>query len=1087
MRRGFPYARGASQGRCVETADWDVLQDVLRREATMVMRLTSFTLIWHKGALSRILGVISLVLGAIWQGNTVVIAQLSSGGQVPQPLYYTGLALLHEGEFRDALQAFDSCYRSAMKFGTRRFMDSVCYLAMMGECYYHMGQLDKAYESYSAAVELALSYPTWMNQVILPPSGASPLSTANQVIPWGQRTRTNPLGQVPSTGLYTYAQMIVDPSLIERGAIVPQEARAINVVEIIRCTALALRRRIELLGPLSLADPLSKPASGVFSAQYTQPNHWSQCWGDLLAGLAAISEGRIDAAIPLLTRSTMVGGQFEHQLSGIALIELGKLALARADYGAALNFFQEASYDAFYYGDALMLEEALRWAAVAHLVSRSQTMYPVLPAALNWAKSKRLPLVQASLDVSLAEQALATGNLGMASTALEDAQGIISRRQMSSGRLAARLAFLRAVSLLQSGATAQGESALQAALPAMRGTSLWLFQISRLSRVYTSGQVSLRGPITPRAAHDLYGLLLRDPTNLDWAVDPMECLAVISTPHVPLYEQWFAIAWARRQWEDALEIADRARRHRFQSALPMGGRLDALRRLLEGPEALLDNQARLEKQNLLNRYPQFAELSKQSQQLRQELLTGNLIPQTEEQQVALQKKWEAWSAIVAKQEALLRAMAVDRNAVGVPFPPVLPGKEIRQRLPQGTILWTFFAAGNEVYVFYVGSDQYDVWQLRGGQVAAQKLLMQFLTQLGFQDGNREFTVKELSETGWQTAGANLLNFLVAGSKADLGADFDRLIVVPDGVLWYLPFEALTIKADDNQHLPLVAKHRLHYAISSSMAVIDTPRALPPQPRTLIFQGRLNPQEDSAAQQQRTAKLLEVVPGAVVVGASANSPPGHMAAGLFDQMLVFEDLGDCSRPLSITPLPLQKASTTLGEWLQLPMGRPNFVVLPGFHMATESALRKSDISLGGQEVFLAAAALQASGTQTILLGRWRTGGESLTTLLREFLQEWPEKSADESLQRAMLLVMTEPLDASHEPRVQKRSGDPPAKKGHPLFWANLLLIDSGQARSFKAPGDAAGVGNPQPPGEQQPEEKGKEDQPEPRGEDKPERN
>lgn len=1055
----------------------------------MSMRLAKLAFNRPTGVPLRSAVVIALLAAGCWQWPTSVVAQLSSGGQVPQPLYYTGLALLHEGEFRDALQAFDSCYRSAMKFGTRRFMDSVCYLAMMGECYYHMGQLDKAYESYSAAVELALSYPTWMNQVILPPTGATPLSTANRAIPWGQRSRANPLGQVPSTGLYTYAQIIVDPSLIERGAIVPQEARAINVLEIMKCTALALRRRIELLGPLSLADPLSKPASGVFSAQYTQPNHWSQCWGDLLAGLAAMSEGRIDAAIPLLTRSTTVGGQFEHQLSGIALIELGKLALARADYGAALSFFQEASYDAYYYGDALMLEEALRWAAVAHLVSRSQTVYPVLPAALSWVKSKRLPLVQASLDVSLAEQALATGNLAVASTALDDAQGIISRRQMSSGRLAARLSFLRAALLLQSGATAQGESALHAALPAMRSTSLWLFQISRLSRIYTSGQVSLRGPITPRTAHELYALLLRDPTNLDWAVDPMECLAVLSTPHIPLYEQWFAIAWGRRQWEDALEIADRARRHRFQSMLPLGGRLDALRRLLEGPEALLDNQARLEKQNLLARYPQFAELSKQSQQLRQELLTGNLIPQTEEQQVALQKKWEAWNAVVAKQEGLLRAMAVDRNAVGVPFPPVLPGKEIRQRLPQGTVLWSFFAAGNDVYVFYVASDQYDVWQLRGGQVAAQKLVMQFLTQLGFQDGNREFTVKELLEAGWESAGANLLNFLVAGSKADLTADFDRLVIVPDGVLWYLPFEALTIKAD-NQHLPLVAKHRLYYAISSSMAVAEASRALPPQPRTLIFQGRLNPQEDPAAQQQRTSKLLEVVPGAVVLGPSANSPPAHMLAGLFDQLLVLEDLGDCSRPLSVTPLPLQKVSSTVGEWLQLPLGRPHLVVLPGFHMATESGLRKSDISLGGQEIFLAATALQASGAHTMLLGRWRTGGESLTTLLREFLQEWPERSADESLRRAMLLVMTEPLDPSHEPRVQKRSGDPEAKKGHPLFWANLLLIDSGQGQPTKAPGEAPAVGNPQPAEEQGPEPKDQKenaDHAKPKEEAKPELN
>jgi tetratricopeptide (TPR) repeat protein len=1004
---------------------------------------------------------------ALWLGCffcKLGLAQLSSGGQVPQPLYYSGLELMHEGEFRDALQMFDTCYRSAMKFGTRRFMDSVCYLAMMGECYYQMGQLDRAFESYSAALEIALSYPTWLQQVILPPTGASPLSSANRPIPWGQRTRTNPVGQVPSTGLYTYSQIIVDPSLLERGAIVPQEARAINVVEIIRCTALALRRRIELLGPLSLADPLSKPASSVFSVQYTQPNHWSQCWGDLLAGLSAVSEGRLDAAIPLLTRSTTVAGRFEHQLSGIALIELGKLALARGDYGAAINFFQEASYDAFYYGDGLMLEEALRLAAVAHLVGRSQTVYPVLPAALAWAKTKRIPFIQASLDLSLAEQALATNNLAMASTALDDAQSIVSRRQMSTGRLATRLAFLRAASLLQSGATAQGQAALNAALPAMRSTSLWLFQISRLSQVYASGQIGLRGPITPRTAHELYQLLLRDPTNLDWAIDPLECLAVISTPHPTLYDQWFAIAWQRKQWEDALEIADRARRHRFQSALPLGGRLDALRRLLEAPEVLLDNQARQERQNLLARYPQFAELSKQSRQLRQELLTTSLVPKNNEEQVALQKKWDAWMEIIRKQESLLRAMAVDRTAVGVPFPPVIPTKQIRQQLPPGAVLWTFFAAGNDVFVFYVTNDQYDTWQLRGGQVAVQKLLSQYLTQLGFLDGNREFTVKDVAETGWQSAGANLLNFLVAGSKADLAADFDQLIIVPDGFLWYLPFETLCVKAD-NGYFPLVAKHKIYYAISSSSAVMGGPITLPPQPRTLVFQGRLNPQEEPAAGQQRVAAILESLPGALVLGASPSAPPGHLVASLFDQLVVLEDLGDCARPFNITPLPLAKGNTELGDWLELPYGRPLMVALPGLHMATESALRKNDISLGGQEVFLAAASLQAVGSQTLLLGRWRTGGQSLNTLLKEFFQEWPGKSASESLQRAMLLVMTEPLDPRREPRVQVRPNDLPTKTAHPLFWANLLLVDGGQGRSTAVEPAAPGGNNPPAPAQE----------------------
>ena len=968
--------------------------------------------------------------------------QLSSGGQTPPPMYFNGMAFLNEGDYGDALQIFDSCYRSAMRFGTRRFMDSVCYLAMMGECYYHMGQYDKAYENYSAAVELALSYPTWMQQVTLPPTGPTPLSSAtNRPIPWGQRTRNTRLSQLPSTGLYTYAQIIVDPKLQEQGAIVPQEARSINVAEVVRCTALALRRRQELLGPLSLADPMSRPTSSVFSAQYTLPNHWSQCWGDLLAGLSAIGDGRVNTDIPLLTRATTAAGQFEHQMSAIALIELGKLALARADYAAARTFFYEASCDAFYYGDAPLLEEAFRLMAMAHLVSRSQEVDPTLVQALAWAKSKRLSQLQASLDLSIAEQALATGNIAAATTALDDAQSVISRRQMANGRLGVKLAYLRAAALLRSGATAQGESALTSILPLVQRCSLWVFQLNRLSRVYGSGQISLRGPITPRTAHELYSLVLRDPTNLDWATDPMECLAATTSPHFPLFEQWFAIAWQRKQWEDAIEIADRARRHRFQAALPWGGRLDALRRLLESPEILLDNQARLERKNLLARFPQYATLSQRSQQIREELKNTSLIPQNPDEQQALQKRWETWLEVTRQQESLLRAMLVDREAVGVPFPPVVKLKEIQNRLADGTILWSFFVSGNNVFVFFVGKDRYDTWQVRGGLLALQRQVAQLLLSLGLQDANREFSLKDLTDTAWQQTAVNMLNDLVAGSNADLGADFAELIIVPDGVLWYLPFEALHLKVN-GEVLPLIAKHRIRYAVTSSLSVPLQPSAGIPQPRNLLFLGKLNPQEDPAILEKRAQHILQSVPGTVILSANESSAPPIFLGKLFDQMIVLDDLQNTYTPFAWAPLATGRGSGTLSDWLTLPYQAPQLVILPGYHTASENALRKGEGTLGGHEIPLALTAFQALGTRTLIVSRWRTGGGTMASILKEFLQEWPQTSAAAAFQRSLLLASSEPLDPNDEPRVQKKTPEKQFAKSHPFLWANMFLIDPG---------------------------------------------
>ncbi len=1005
-------------------------------------------------------------------------AQLSSGGQVPPPMYFDAMTFLNEGDYAEALRIFDSCYRSAMRFGTRRFMDSVCYLAMMGECYYHMGQYDKAYENYTAAVELALSYPTWLQQVTLPPTGPTPLSSAvNRPVPWGQRTRNTALAQLPSTGLYTYAQIIVDPKLQEQGAIVPQEARSINVAEVIRCTALALRRRQELLGPLCLADPLSRAAAGVFSAQYTLPNHWSQCWGDLLGGISAVADGRTNTAIPLLTRATTASGKFEHQLSAVALIELSKLALARADYTAARTFLLEASCDAFYYGDASLLEEAFRLLSVAHLVSRSQEVDPTVLQALAWAKTKRLSQLQASLDLMVAEQALAAGNVAAAITALDDAHSVISRRQMANGRLGVKLAYLRAAALLRSDAVGQGETALNALLPSIHRCSLWLFQLNRLSRVYGSGQISLRGPITPRTAHELYSLVLRDPTNLDWATDPMECLAVMTAPHLPLYEQWFAIAWQRKQWEDAIEIADRARRHRFQSSLPWGGRLDALRRLLESPENVLDNQARLERKNLLARFPQYAALSQRSQQLQNELISASPIPQNADEQQALQKRWETLTDVIRQQESILRSMLVDREAIGVPFPPVVKLKEIQNRLPEGTVLWSFFASGNNLFVFFIAKDRYDTWQVRGGLLATQRQVGQFLLSLGLQDANREFSLKDLSDTAWQQPAVNLTNELVAGSSADLTADFPELIIVPDGILWYLPFEALHVKVN-GEVLPLIAKHRIRYAVTSSLGVSFQPTSSVPQPRTLIYLGRLNPQEDAAVLEKRAQLLLQSVPGAVVLSTSAVTAPPTLLGKLFDELIVLDDLQGTYTPYAWAPLSWGRTGVTLADWLNLPYRAPQLVILPGYHTPTESALRKSEGTPTGQEIALALTALQGMGSKTLVVSRWRTGGGTMTSILKEFLQEYPQTSAAAAFQRALLLASSEPLDPNDEPRVQKKAPEKQIVKSHPFLWANMFLVDSG---SFAEPAENAlpkteqkEPEEPKMPEEKQDNEKAKDD-------------
>ncbi len=57
------------------------------------------------------------------------------GDSLPSLAYYAAFHDFYEGEYVDALDEFRRERRTMVT------LDSICYHAMMGECYYHMGKL----------------------------------------------------------------------------------------------------------------------------------------------------------------------------------------------------------------------------------------------------------------------------------------------------------------------------------------------------------------------------------------------------------------------------------------------------------------------------------------------------------------------------------------------------------------------------------------------------------------------------------------------------------------------------------------------------------------------------------------------------------------------------------------------------------------------------------------------------------------------------------------------------------------------------------------------------------------------------------
>ena len=91
-------------------------------------------------------------------------------GSIPSPAYYGTLPAYWSGNYPGALSAFQSEFNAAIKSpgshsASGRWIDSICYLTMQGECYYHMGQLPEALTQYNNALTLYAAFHDWMIRV----------------------------------------------------------------------------------------------------------------------------------------------------------------------------------------------------------------------------------------------------------------------------------------------------------------------------------------------------------------------------------------------------------------------------------------------------------------------------------------------------------------------------------------------------------------------------------------------------------------------------------------------------------------------------------------------------------------------------------------------------------------------------------------------------------------------------------------------------------------------------------------------------------------------------------------------------------
>lgn len=962
-----------------------------------------------------------------------IISNRVGRNQFPTQKYYNSFFQFYSSDYDRAARDFR---RGGLRIGQSRFIDGVCYATMLGECFYHVGKYPEALTAYEQALDIIARYSKdkWqqrLNSVQIQPDTAA-IQKAR--VTWYRTNRTN-IAKIPSSFSMLFGRLDADRALVQGGVVENAEFKQVDVAEVMRCASLAIYRRHQILGPIAEVDPITTELISSLKIGTRVGTEFGQ-WNRVLIGLAHASSGRPDNAKGSLTRGLTLTNDMDHPLTPIALLGLARISFGEGKLREAEKLALEASASAAAFGQPDLIEESISLATTIHLLE-NKTEYKPLTGVLQWADRENTNLLHATTLRLMAECLTEAGNAKGALDVIGRARKPMARNDLGGAVVSTRLRYLTAVAGYMTGEEGQAEKDLSQAIERFTNSgSKWVYQLGRTRRLVESGAIA------SRQADILYKKLLRDPSELEWRADPLEPMTYLLTPHFDLMENWFEILIARKNVDSAIDVSELVRRHRFFSALPLGGRLLSFRWMLNAPDRAMSQRALTQRRTFMGAHPEFKKLTDDSNTLIKQLKTLPLNPDAESAEAKQQRAW--YLSLFKKSktmETYLRSVALRRVAADMVFPPTGVFSDIKAQMNSDQIALVSLRTKNGYHQFALNQqNRRYLGMVRERDI--RKGVAGLLKEIGVSDQSGAIDVKTIEALDWKKDAAALREKIFPDVDDAQWGEFREMVVVPDGLLWYLPFEILqTGDGDDLKNLGDRLKIRYSPTLNLAYAPLRPGRGMN---RTAVVAARFHPKGDPEDSVRAMEELKTDIPNASEFKGRI-AYPSNLIGAVSDQVISFLDLPFVSKDgaMAIRPMQLDKTKkgkplegSALGGWLLFPFDGPEKVILPGHSSGGAAGVKRQN----GDDLFLTTTSLLASGVRTILISRWRAGGPNSLALARKFAVSSQTKPAIEALAESTAEARQMELDLDAEPRVKATDLASALKADHPFFWAGNMLVE-----------------------------------------------